>query len=113
MAWRKVLPLVVSISINDNDAVKQMSIAANGQAKYFGFPHYEYINSVPMAKQSANVTDTGLDVTVRLILGNPQWNIKYIIIGTNAEDSFQQRIQTRQLQRILLARWTGQYELLE
>ena len=111
-AKEKVLtPLVVSISINNNDAVKQMSIAASGQAKYFGFPHYEYVNSVPMAKQNANVTDTGLDVTVRLILGNPQWNIKYIITGTNAEDSFQQRIQTRQLQRILLARWTGQYEL--
>ena len=51
------------------------------------------MNSKLPITQNANVTDTGLDVTVRLILGNPQWNIKPHNTGTNAEDSFQQRIQ--------------------
>jgi len=114
VVWAKekgLNPIVVSISINDNDSVKQMTLASKRQAEYFGFPHFEYVNTVPMAKQSANVTDTGLDLTVRLILGNPQWGIKYIITGTNSEDSLQQRVQVRQLQRVLLARWTGQYEL--
>lgn len=114
VVWAKeksLKPIVVSISINDNDSVKQMTLASKRQAEYFGFPHFEYVNTVPMAKQSANVTDTGLDLTVRLILGNPQWGIKYIITGTNSEDSLQQRVQVRQLQRVLLARWTGQYEL--
>jgi len=114
VVWAKekgLTPLVVSISINHNSAVEQMTIASKRQAEYFGFPHFEYVNTVPMSKQSANVTDAGLDLTVRLILGNPQWGIKYIITGTNSEDSLQQRVQVRQLQRVLLARWTGQYEL--
>ena len=61
VVWAKekgLTPLVVSISINNNYAVKQMSIAASGQAKYFGFTHYLYVNSLPMSKQNANVTDT-------------------------------------------------------
>ena len=65
---------------------------------------------MPMTK--LDVTDGGFfpRYVTRLILGNPQWHIKYIILE-QIEDSMNQRIQTRKFQRILAGRWGLQYEL--
>ena len=106
-------PAVVTIQQSNTPPVQKMIEAAKQQAEYFSVPIHIAKHNEPIAEPGKfNISDAGgADVTVRLILGNPQWDIKWLFTGTNAEDSLQQRVQTRYMLRLLAARWGGQYEL--
>ena len=115
LAWahrKKLNPLVVTFVFSDTEAVKQMVIATQKQAEYFGFNCHVSVSDTPISGPiTYNVSDVCLGFPIEFVLGNPKLNIKYFITGTNSEDSLQQRVQIRHAQRTILARRTKQYEL--
>ena len=114
VAWAKRLglkPLLLSLDMGDVPKVRHTIEAVKKQAKHFNVPLHIERNTIPMTKLDVPPGDFFLDMCTRLVLGNPQWNIKYVVFGANSEDSMNQRMTLRNFQRILAGRWGLQYDL--
>jgi hypothetical protein len=103
--------LFTDVVDRNNPAVKGMTRACEDIAEYFDLPFKAAYNDMPMENTSIPPTDYSFAQAIKLVLGNPSIRFKYIINGGNAEDSMQQRVQIRYLQRIITSRWSMQYDM--
>ena len=108
VAWAKRLglkPLLLSLDMGDVPKVRHTIEAVKKQAKHFNVPLHIERNTIPMTKLDVPPGDFFLDMCTRLVLGNPQWHINYVVFGAYSEDSMNQRMTLRNFQRILAGRW--------
>ena len=103
--------LFTEILDRNSPAQKGMTKASEYIAKYFDLQFFTAYNDIPMENQNVPPTDYASINFVKVILGNPSLRIKNIVCGGNAEDSMQQRIQLRYIQKIIAARWSNQYDM--
>lgn len=92
-------------------AQKGMTRASEYIAKYFDLEFFISYNDVPMENESVPPSDYMIHNPIKLILGNPSLRFKYFICGGNSEDSLQQRIQVRYIQKLVAARWSNQWDM--
>ena len=74
-------------------------LAARKSADYFKVPFVLSTNSIPMKHINIPAGFLNIDNVVKLIVGNPQWAIEYVVFGTNTDDSGQQRGMLKNVQR--------------
>ena len=103
--------LFTEVVDRDNPAVKGMKRATQDIAEYFNVPFKVVYNDIPMDNLNVPITDFAFTNVIKLVLGNPSLRFKYLINGGNAEDSMQQRVQIRYLQRIIASRWSYQHDM--
>ena len=83
----------------DNIDTQAMVLASRKGADYFKVPFILSTNTIPMKSINIPAGFINIDNVVKIIVGNPQWEIKDIIFGTNTDDSGQQRGMLKNVQR--------------
>lgn len=92
-------PIVWTDLLADRPGTHNLVLAARKSADYFKVPFVLSTNTIPMKSINFAAGWINIDNVVKLIVGNPQWTIEYVIFGTNTEDSSQQRGMLKNVQR--------------